>query len=463
MKRWFYLMLLYIARKRRIMRMLCIVFWCLCALPLMAQIMLPREQAGVQDEIIGERLNELLPQLMAKHNIDMWVLICREYNEDPVVKTMLPATWLSARRRTIMVFYHNPDTKVFEKLAVARYAIGMHIKQSWDWQKFPDQWDALVDIIRTRKPNTIALNFSKDYAHADGLTFTERQEFFAKLTASEQKQVVSAEKLAVAWLETRTEREMQYYPMLVEFTHRMIARAFSEEVITPGVTSTEDVVWWFRKHITENGLTAWFHPTVDVQRSDAGNREFQRSFSERPKAEIIKSGDLLHCDVGISYLGLNTDIQQLAYVLKPGESGPPAFLTEALKTGNRLQDILTSQFANHRTGNEILKAAIHQAKAEGINPSIYTHPIGLHGHAAGPTIGLWDMQGGVPGHGDYPLYPNTCYSIELNASVEIPQWNKFIRVMLEENGFWDGQQFRYLHGRQKSLYCIPRTDAYHGQ
>ncbi|MCU0387162.1 MAG: aminopeptidase P family protein [Chitinophagaceae bacterium] len=445
------------------MRYFFICFWCLFSVSVFAQILSERDQARVQDEIIGERLNNLLPKLMEKQGIEMWVLICREYNEDPVVKTMLPATWLSARRRTIIVFYNNPEKKVYEKLAVARYSIGDHIKQSWDWQKYPNQWDALADIIRTRNPKNIALNFSKDYGHADGLTYTEQKEFMEKLTPAEQQKVISAEKLAVAWLETRTERELQYYPMLMEFTHRMIAEAFSEKVITPGITSTDDVVWWFRQKITDNGLTAWFHPTVDVQRSDAGNREFQRSFSERPKAEVIQPGDLLHCDVGITYLGLNTDIQQLAYVLKPGEAEPPAFLTEALRTGNRLQDILTAQFRDGKTGNEMLKAAIQQAKAEGINPSIYTHPIGLHGHAAGPTIGLWDMQGGVPGPGDYPLYPNTCYSIELNASVEIPQWKKFIRVMLEENGVWDGTRFMYLHGRQKKLYTIPRTDGIHAQ
>jgi Xaa-Pro aminopeptidase len=424
-----------------------------------AQVLSQREQARVMDEIIGDRLNTLLPQLMQKHQTEMWVLVCREYNEDPIVKTMLPATWLSARRRTIIVFYNNPEKKIFEKLAIARYAIGEHIKQSWDWQKYPEQWDALVEIIRERNPKNIALNFSDNYGHADGLAYTDHKELMARLSKDEQKKIVSAEKLGVAWLETRTEREMQYYETLLQFTHRMIAEAFSEKVITPGITSTDDVVWWFRQYITNHGLTAWFHPTVDVQRSDAGNKEFQRSFSERPKAEIIQQGDLLHCDVGITYLGLNTDIQQLAYVLKPGETAPPDFLVKALETGNRLQDILTGQFENGKTGNNMLKAAIQQAKTEGINPSIYTHPIGLHGHAAGPTIGLWDMQGGVPGPGDYPLNPNTCYSIELNASVEIPAWNKFIRVMLEENGFWNGKEFRYIHGRQKKLYTIPRVDG----
>ena len=426
---------------------------------LFAQVLSEREQARVRDEILGERLATLVPALMQKNGVDMWILICREYNEDPVVKTMLPATWLSARRRTILVFYNNPSSKTFEKLAIARYNIGEHFKSSWDWQQFPNQWDALADLIKARRPEKIALNYSTDHAQADGLTYTEQKELFEKLPSVYQKAVVSAMPLAVGWLETRTEREMQYYPALVEMTHRMIAEAFSEKVITPGVTSTDDLVWWFRQYITDRGLQTWFHPTVDVQRSDAGNREFARSFSERPKATIIQPGDLLHCDVGIAYLGLHTDIQELAYVLKPEETDIPDYLKDALKVGNRLQDILTGSFKQGLTGNEVLAATIKQAKLEGINPSIYTHPIGLHGHAAGPTIGLWDMQGGVPGAGDYPLNPNTCYSIELNASVEIAPWQKFIRVMLEENAFFDGEKVRYIYGRQTMIYSIPRRDT----
>ncbi len=428
---------------------------------LSAQVLSEREQARVRDEILGERLSALVPMLMEKNGVDMWILICREYNEDPVVKTMLPATWLSARRRTMLVFYNNPATQTFEKLAIARYNIGEHFKSAWDWQQYPDQWDALVDLISNRQPKKIALNYATDHAQADGLTYTEQKEFFAKLPAVYQKAVVSAMPLAVGWLETRTEREMQFYPTLVEMTHRMIAEAFSEKVITPGVTSTDDLVWWFRQYITDRGLQTWFHPTVDVQRSDAGNREFARSFSERPKATIIQPGDLLHCDVGIAYLGLHTDIQELAYVLKPDETEVPDYLKEALKVGNRLQDILTGSFKTGLTGNQILAAALAQAKKEGINPSIYTHPIGMHGHAAGPTIGMWDMQGGVPGAGDYLLLPNTAYSIELNASVEIPVWQKFIRVMLEENAFFDGKKVRYIYGRQKQIHLIPRRNNGH--
>lgn len=421
-----------------------------------AQVLSPREQAAIIDEILADRINNLLPKLMDRAEIDMWVIISREYNEDPVIKTFLPATWLSARRRTMIVFHRTKDS--LEKLAIARYNVGETIKASWDMQKFPDQWDALVDIINRRNPKKIAINTSDEYGHADGMVYTEYQELVKKIGPQNQKKLVSAEKLAVSWLETRTEREMQIYPQLVRITHDIIDEAFSEKVITPGITTTDDVVWWFRKKFRDLGLDTWFHPSVDVQRNDPQNFEHLRSFSNRPKDQVIMQGDLIHCDVGITYLRLNTDIQQHAYILKPGEKELPASLKKAMQNANRLQDILTSQFRNGVTGNQMLAAALKQAKAEGIVPSIYTHPLGTHGHAAGPTIGMWDMQNGVPGSGDYPLYPNTAYSIELNASTFIPEWKKDVRVMLEEDGFWDGSIFRYINGRQKEILLIPRAD-----
>jgi Xaa-Pro aminopeptidase len=419
-----------------------------------AQVLSLREQARVMDELMGDRLNNLLPVLMEKNNVDMWVLISREYNEDPVLKTMLPAEWLSARRRTILVFYNNPAKKQLEKLAIARYNVGEHIKAAWDMKQFPDQWDALVDLIRSRNPQQIAVNISKNYGHADGLDHTEYAELMEKLPTAYKSKVVSAETLAVNWLETRTEREMQIYPQLVAMTHKIIEEGFSEKVITPGITTTDDLVWWFRQKIRDLGLETWFHTSVAIQRSDSSSFEHLRSFSNRPKDEVIIPGDLLHVDIGITYLRLNTDCQQHAYILKPGESSLPPALQQAFKKANRLQDILTSNFIKGRSGNQILSASLTQAKSEGIKASIYTHPLGFHGHAAGPTIGMWDQQGGVPGSGDFPLNYNTAYSIELNAATFIPEWKKEIRIMLEEDGYYDAAGFRYIGGRQKVVYLV---------
>lgn len=421
-------------------------------------ILSERERARVIDDLLDDRFTNFLPQLMRREGLDMWIIISREYNEDPVLRTMLPSTWLSARRRTIIVFFDNG--KEVEKLAIARYDVGNLLKGAWDIDVRPNQWEALAKIITDRKPKKIGLNTSANYAHADGLSFTEHQEFLNKLPAEYKGRIVSAEKVAVGWLETRTEKEMALYPLICRLSHQIIQEGFSEQVIQPGVTTTEDVVWWFRQRITSLGLDTWFHPTVDVQRADEKDFNHLRTFSKRPSGEVIRAGDLLHVDFGITYLRLNTDQQQHAYVLRPGETDVPDAIKAAFKQGNRLQEILTGQFEAGKTGNQMLLAGLAQAEKEGIKGTIYSHPIGVHGHAAGPTIGLWDQQKGVAGPGDYPLLANTAYSIELNAAVEIPDWKKTIRIMLEEDGFFDGKSFRYIDGRQTEIYTIPRRLEY---
>jgi hypothetical protein len=236
---------------------------------------------------------------------------------------------------------------------------------------------------------------------------------------------------------------MAYYPTLLKITHAIIKEGFSSQVIKVNITKANDVVWWFRQKLSDMGLSTWFHPSVEIQRRVSNDND-----------EIIRPGDFLHCDFGISYLRLNSDVQEQAYVLLPNEQAAPSDLQEAFTKTNRLQDILTSHFKLGITGNQILAASLAQAKSEGITPSIYTHPIGFHGHAAGTTIGMWDMQGGVPGSGDYKMHKNTCYSIELNAMHKLKEWDKPVRVALEQNGFYNGTDFEYIDGRQTKIHII---------
>ncbi|NKI32113.1 M24 family metallopeptidase [Croceivirga thetidis] len=425
-----------------------------------AQQILPEiERARVIDEILADRFNNLLPGLMDETDIDMWILISREYNEDPVLKTMLPATWLNARRRTILVFFRDQAKDTIHKLAVARYNVGENIESAWDKEKEPNQWKRLVQLIEERNPKKIGLNFSKDFNIADGLVKTDHEEFLQNLPKKYHSKVVSAEQLAVRWIETRTEREMVIYNQLVNITHDIIAEAFSEKVITPGITKTGEVEWWMRQKITDLGLETWFHPTVDVQRTSEDLQGHLYSFSGRPDDMVILPGDLLHCDMGITYLRLNTDCQELAYVLKPQETQAPDFLQKAFKEGNRVQDFLTKNMIKGRTGNEILAKSLADAKAVGLRPAIYTHPLGLYGHSAGTTIGMWDAQGGVQKDDgeNYPLNYDTVYAIELNTTVTIPEWKRDIRIMLEEAGFYGENGFRYVNGRQTEFLLIPRV------
>jgi len=421
-----------------------------------SQVLSERERSTVIDMVLAERFNTLLPQLMDRTGFDMWILISREYNEDPVLKTMLPATWLNARRRTILVFHRNKEKNTIEKLAVARYNVGKNIDSAWDKEKQPDQWKALVEIIENRNPERIGLNYSDNFGIVDGIVKTDYEAFMNSLPDTFKTNVTSAEKLAIAWIETRTAQEMEIYKELVQTTHDIISEAFSTTVIKPGVTTTDDVVWWLRQKVIDMGLKTWFHPTVDIQRTGESLQNHIVSFSNRPKDKVIRPGDLIHCDFGITYLRLNTDCQQHAYILKNEETTPPAFLVKAFADGNRVQDIFTSNFETGKTGNEILLKSLQEGKKEGLRPAIYTHPLGLYGHSSGPTIGMWDSQGGVPGTGDYPLFENTVYAIELNTTVTIPEWKKDIRIMLEEAGFWGEKGFGYVNERQTELIMIPK-------
>ena len=417
-----------------------------------AQDILPlKERADFINKLQKDRFNNLLPKLMEETGIDMWVLIAREYNEDPIIKTMLPPTWLNARRTTIVVFSLDSKSKKFESVAIARYAFGDNIPSIWNKEQQPNQWEALNEYIVSKNPEKIGINTSSYESLADGLSKYHYDQLYNVLSPKFRKKIVSAEDLAIAWIETRTDLEMTAYSQLVEISSAIIREAFSTDVITPGITTTEDVVWWMREKVIELGLETWFHPTVDVQREDDSDLY---AFDNNSKFDTILPGDLLHCDFGITYLTLNTDTQELAYVLKPGETNAPDFLINAFKEGNRVQDIFTNNFRKGVTGNDILRQSLEQGKAEGLRPSIYTHPLGTYGHSAGTTIGMWDSQGGVPFSGDYPLQYNTAYAIELNTTVYIPEWKKDIRIMLEVPGFFGEEGFRYIKGRQTEYILV---------
>lgn len=442
------------------MRILLLLLFCVSSLANAQQylVLSQREQARVIDEMLDDRLRTVLPNLMRSTNIDMWVVMSREYNEDPIIKTFLPATWFAARRTTMLVMFDKGAGQEVEYLAVARYDVGKTFKRAWDPESQPDQWAQLAKIIEDRNPKKIAVNKSQYVGLADGITANDYEQLKKSLKKSLQDRVVSSEPLALAWLETRSEKEMAIYQHVCRMAHDIIAEGFSSKVIHPGITTTDDVVWWYRERIKELKLDTWFQPSVSISRNEP-----EAIFTKRPTPVVIMPGDLLHVDFGITYLRLNTDTQQHAYVLKQTETDAPEYLKKALATGNRLQDILTSNFKLGKTGNQILADSRAQAIAEGIVPSIYTHPIGFHGHAAGTTIGMWDMQGGVPHIGDYPLHYNTAYSIELNATVKIAEWNKEIQIKLEEDGYFDESGFHYIDGRQKELILVGGGDTVNRQ
>ena len=423
----------------------------LCQFTFAQEILNLKDRATLIEKIQKDRLDNLLPELMSKNGIDMWIIITREYNEDPIIKTLLPPTWLNARRRTILVFTFNESTKKTESVAISRYNFGKNIKSIWDKEKNPNQMLALKDYIDKVNPKKIGLNYSENFALIDGISKSDYELFYSSISNDIKQRIVSAENLGIQWIETRTKLEKEIYKDLVRITQNIINEAFSNKVIKPGKTTTDDVVWWMREKVLELKLKTWFHPTVDVQRNEQSDLY---AFDGKSKYDIIQPGDLVHCDFGISYLTLNTDCQQIAYVLKSDEKEAPEFLTKALKDANKLQDILTSEFELDKTGNEILLNSLKIAKEKGLDPQIYTHPLGTFGHSAGTTIGMWDSQEGVPIKGDVLMKYNTVYAIELNNKSFIKDWNKEVRIMLEEAGLFEENGFKYINGRQEKIILI---------
>lgn len=406
-----------------------------------------REQAVIRNRWLLKRLDTVVPELMACHGFDCWIVAAREYNEDPTIMTLLPEPAMSARRRTILAFVRAADGAV-ERLTFDRYGFGDFYQRMWEPER-ESQWDCLSRVIAVRAPQQIGIHVSETFPFADGLTHSEYMQLSVALGPALMRRVRSAENLAVGWLERRIPEELSVYPRLAAIAHAIIARAYSRHVISPGNTTTDDVVWWMRQTMHDHGLRAWFHPTVDIQAR--GQRYDHRA---QPR-KLILPGDLLHCDMGFVALGLCTDHQQHAYVRYNGERHAPDGLRAAFRRTNRLQDIHTEEMVTGRSGNEILRRALERARREGLRPSIYSHPLGYHGHAAGPTIGLWDMQDGVPGKGDYPLYDSTCYSIELNGRSDVPEWdNQEVRIALEENAVFRNGRTEYLDGRQTELFLI---------
>jgi len=407
-----------------------------------------RDQTAVRNRWLRQRLDEVLPELMQREGFDMWIVIASEYNEDPVILTLLPQPDMTARRRTILVFSLNQDGSL-DKFTLHRYGFGDFYQQGWDPDTDEKQYASLARIVRERDPKTIGINVSADFAFGDGLTHSEYGNLAAALGNRYMARTKGAERLCIGWLERRIPPELVVYPGIVEIGHAIIAEAFSNRTIQPGITTTDDVIWWMRQKMLALGLQAWFQPDIDIQ---APGQLYDKKDNPR---KLILPGDLLHCDMGFYYLGLATDQQQHAYILRPDETDAPDGLKAALADGNRLQEILLAAMEIGRTGNEVLRVALEQARAEGLNPSIYSHPLGYHGHAAGPLIGLWDQQEGVPGRGDYELFDETCYSIELNIKKTVPEWGgQEVRIAQEEDAVLTGGQVRWLSGRQTEFYLI---------
>ncbi len=428
-----------------------------------------REQAAMQQAWLQKRLDTFLPALMRKHGIDLWVVPMREYNEDPVFSSITAPETFAARRRTIYVFFDrcaaagtSPGPSCIERIALGgtsqggvfdartsaiavNQAVGGRNAELWG----DEQWKLLVQVVGERKPKVIGINRSRVFAFNDGLSSGELEGMSEALGPMWAKTLKNAEALPLELIASRLPEEEAFFAKMNALVWQLSETMFSDRVIVPGKTRTSDLVWWWRQRVNDLGMGTWFQPSVNVQRQGATGRDL----GDDP---VIQPGDVLHSDLGITVARLNTDTQHLAYVLKPGETDAPAGLKHALANANTMQDISLEEIRPGRTGNEALGSVLSRMKAKGITGTMYTHPIGMHGHGAGPLVGLWDYQDGVPGRGDATVIPSMWFSIELQATTPVAEWGgQPVQMAQEEDMIIDAAgKVRWAHKRQDRLFLV---------
>lgn len=406
-----------------------------------------KKQYEIIDNSLKERLHTIVPAIMEEYDFEMWIVMCREYNEDPIYTTMVPSLCLTARRLSCLVFTMRDGEFTLSNFGRQDGRINKLYKQGYTDTSI-SQLEALANFITEFNPAKIGINTSLVSGMGDGLSCQLYKDICSVLSDEQIGKLHSAYALSTRWIETRTQEELSRYNSIYALAMDICSEAFSRCVITPGVTTTTEVEEWIAQEINNLGLTFWFSPHVDVQRKGL--------LSTSNTDIIIEHGDLLHYDVGIKYFGLCTDSQRLGYVLREGETEIPSYLLDAFEKTTRFQDIVASKHIVGKTGNTILKEALAQADDENICAMLYNHPIGFFGHSAGTIVGLWDMQGGIGLKGDFPLHLNTCYALELNTESEIAQWGgQRVRFSAEESvSFTENGKLNYMYKNRDRIFAI---------
>ncbi len=412
-----------------------------------------RERAAVVDKITLMRLDQILPRIMKETGFDMWIIPCNEDNYDPVFLTMIPFdAWCPITQ--ILVFYDPGAGKFLERLNVSRSDMKALHQKAWTPPNSQgigeQQWDCLARLVAERDPQKIAINQSGTIWAADGLTVSLKNKLVNTIGPKYAARLHSAEKLATLWLETLLDEEFDLFEAAIAISHALIAETYSNQVITPGVTTTDDLVWRYRQRIAELGLEKAFRPSFNIRER---HPEVLKKYPLPDKT--IRRGDFLHCDVGLKYLRYHTDTQEMAYVLMRGETDIPEGFKAGIAEGNKLQDIFCSQFTEGLSGNQILGNILKAARAAGIEkPRIYSHSVGLYLHQPGPLIGLpWEQVNTGP-RGDVTLVPNSCFTVELSIDKTVPEWGKNIRFRLEQDIVFTGHGTYFLDGRQTNFHII---------
>jgi Xaa-Pro aminopeptidase len=414
-----------------------------------------RERAALVLKITEKRLDTLLPRLMRETGIDMWIIACNEDNFDPIFETMVPyENWCPITQ--LLVFFDRGPAKGVERLNVARTDTQGLFKNAWDaaaWdtKKTESQWDCLGRLVRERDPKTIGVNEGEIQWAAGGLTVALKNKLVAAIGPAYAVRLRSAEPLATLWAETLLDEEIDLMERAAAVSHAIIVEMFSNAIATPGQTTTDDLRWYYWQRVADLGLRISFTPFVSIR----GRRpEDIEKFGKADK--IIRPGDLVHCDVGLKYMRYISDHQEMAYVLRVGETDIPDGFKKLMAETNRLQDIYCREFRAGLSGNELLGNILKKAREQGIpNPRIYSHSLGYFLHEPGPLIGLPWEQVNNPGRGDVRLVPMSCFTAEMSATMPIPEWGgQDFRLPLEQDIVFTGERAIFLDGRQTKFHLI---------
>lgn len=408
-----------------------------------------RQQADVILRILRQRLQTILPVAMRAAGLDMWLIICQEDDHDPVYRTMIPMdTWTPILQ--MLIFYDRGEGEGIERINLSMTDTADLYDCPWNGRHFEEQWQMLPQLIAERHPQKIGINIGRVNWAAGGLTHNLYTQLVEALPPPYVDRLVSAEVACNRWLMTLSELELELYPHIVSLARHLIATCYSPQTITPGVTTTDDLEWTFWQQCADLGLAMAFNPFFNLVRSDAAKEKHPVT------DKIIRRGDLIHCDVGLRYLGLCTDHQEWAYVLAGGETGAPDGLRNLFTQSQHLQQIFMEAFERGLTGNEMLENILVRARREGVpHPRVYSHSLGLYLHQPGPLIGLPWEQERCPGRGDVALQYNSCFTMEISIDDTVPEWdNQLVRFGTEQDVQFTTDGCSPIAGVQTTFHLI---------
>jgi Xaa-Pro dipeptidase len=407
------------------------------------------QQIAIREQWLTKRHAALL-DMMRRHNINMWIVVNEEFHDDPLTQYIAPPRPYTGNR-DIFVFIDTGTA--LRKVAVTGYA-EENVQRFFEAPDDPKPAEQVLSALYQQyHPEHIGLSIDAKRGVQRSLTH-DSYLFLAKaLGPGAEAHFVPAADLIEEYSDTRLPDEFEPYKLLVELTDQLTRRAFSNEVVTPGKTTIGDVRRWLYDQMGANDVTTWFQPDLRLQRRGRVPSTSRGFLSVEPEETVIQPGDVLHLDFGITCMGLNTDWQKEAYVLRPGETDAPAGLKQALANTNTLQESLMTRSRPGKIAGVVYDEIMADMKQHGIEAKVYSHPIGEQGHGLGASLDYRASQQAATG--GKQLRKGSYISIELNSATPVPEWNnQKVYVMEEDDAYLTDTGFQTFLPRQTSFYLI---------